>query len=160
MQSSNSALAETYDELWPTVSRTFKFAFAYQVVMNKLDITTAANALIVTTTLAIVVGMVVKLSRFVGMCITSMENYIATTTRSNPPMPSLIEYLITPTRLLHFVLRDCADLLANCFAVLMGTIILGIQPDDEFVSLVFRILLALMVLSFYWMLGFAFHMDT
>lgn len=98
-----------------------------------------------------------KLLHFVESIIKMMEHEMKTHPIRRDGKPSLVRYTYVAVRLLEYLLKDSADIMVNCFAVLIGAILLRIQPADDEVSLLPRILFALVVLAYYFYLGYGIH---
>ena len=99
-----------------------------------------------------------KLLHFVESTIKMMEHEMKTHPIRRDGKPSLARYTYVAVRLLEYLLKDGADIMVNCFAVLIGAILLRIQPGDDEVSLLPRILLALVVLAYYFYLGYGIRL--
>lgn len=78
--------------------------------------------------------------------------YIELILQSASDRDVLVSHLYVPLKLLRFLVKDGTDLIAQCFAVLVGGIILDVQPSGHNISFMYRVLLALLVLSYYWFL--------
>jgi hypothetical protein len=140
----------------PRVVDAFKLTFAYHLIMDHVDIANTANPLIITITLVVVTLLDMRLLHYISMIVKHMDEHMATHTVERNTPPSFVTYTYVCTKLVYFLLNDAADIMVNCFAVLIGAVLLNIQPDTEQVTLLPRIMLAMVVLAYFWYVMYAY----
>ena len=72
--------------------------------------------------------------------------------------PRLTELLYTPTKALRDITNAAIQILDQCFGVLIGLVVIRIQPDTENITLVARIGVVLVMYTYYWVLMYGIHL--
>jgi len=143
--------------LVPTMQSALTYTFAYKLVADKIDTNVTDNTLLTLLFTVLALGIVVVFQQYITSVIKEVE---AARKKSDdePPPPHISEMLLVPAKMLNYMLYDGSVILVQIFSVLVATEIIAIQPSGD-ITLLYRLLMVLTVLAYYWLLLYAVKIE-
>ena len=143
--------------LVPTMQSALTYTFALKMVEDKMNTGVVDNTLLTIMFVVFALGIVIVLKQYLDAAITDIEAR-RKKTDGTPAPPNLGEVLLVPAKMLNYMLKDGLIILVQTFSVLIATEIMAIQPSGE-VTLLYRLLMVLTVLAYYWLLLYAVKIE-
>jgi hypothetical protein len=138
--------------LQPLVQSTLTLAFAYRMVEDKLEANVNTSVIILSTVLEILMVMGAKL--YVQVTIQQMERKVAITDTDT----TLMDIIVTPFKLIHYILTQAVLILTQSFTVLIAFKIIEIQPAGE-LPIIVRVSFICGILSYFWTLLYGLNAE-